>query len=136
MYIMRGEDAPLRGKGKGVLSPYDHAFGNVCCGDQAFPLLLIEVFHPDSETFLRVLERIKAMKELTGWRLEFSSRIGRRILSRVDQPEAVEDFPCPFFAHEPSRVFRQQQRVKFWDTQSRVLPAQPGEGRSEIRIRR
>jgi len=121
--IARDKGSPLWGKSEGILSPYDRAFRNVCCSDQAFPLLLVEVFYSESETFLCILERVEAMKKLTGGRPESSSGIGGRVLSRIDQTKAVEDFPCPFFAHEPSRVFRQQQRVEFWDTQSRVLPA-------------
>lgn len=131
-----GENSPFWGKGKGIFSPYDCALWNVRCGDQAFTLPLIEVFYPESETFLCILERVEAVKKFTGGRFKSSSRIGRRIFGRIGQTEALEEFPCSFFAHEPPRVFRQQQRVKFWDTQSRVLPTQYGEGGSEIRIRR
>ena len=134
--IARVKDLPLWGKSEGVLPPYDRTFRNICCGDQAFPLLLVEVFHPESKTFLCILERVETMKELAGGRFESSSGIRGWIFSRIDQPEAVENLSSPFFAHKPSRVFRQQQRVEFWDTQSGILPAQCGEGGSEIGIRR
>ena len=68
--IARDKDSPFWGKSEGVLSPYHRAFGDVCCGDQTFPLLLVKVFHPERETFLCILERIEAMKELTGGRFE------------------------------------------------------------------
>ena len=56
--IAREEDSPLWGKGERILPPHNRAFGNVRCGDQAFPLLLVEVFHPQRKAFLRILERI------------------------------------------------------------------------------
>lgn len=58
--------SPLRGKGEGVLSPDYCAFGNSCRSDQAFPLILVEVFHPEGKTFLRILERIEAIEKFTG----------------------------------------------------------------------
>ena len=132
--VAREESSPFWSQGEGILSPYDCPFRHVRCGDQAFSLLLVEVFHPESETFLCIFERIEAVEKFTGRGFKFSSGIGGWMFDRVGQTEALEDFPCPFFAHEPSRVFRQQQHVEFWDTQKRVFPTQCGEGSSEIRI--
>ena len=106
--VARDGDLPLWGKGEGVLSPDNCAFGNVCCSDQTLPLLPVKVLHPEGKTFLRIFERIEAVKKCTGGRFEPSGRFGGCIFDRVDQTEALEDLPCPFFAHDPSRIFRQQ----------------------------
>lgn len=135
-WVARDEGSPLWGKSKGVLSPDDCTFRNVRRGDQTFPLLLVEILHPEGETFLCILERIEAVKKLAGRGFKSSGGIGGRIFGCIDQTKALENFPRPLFTYEPSRVLRQQQHVKFRDTQSRVLPAQRSEDGGEVGIRR
>ena len=112
--VAREESSPFWSKGEGIPSPYDYAFGNVRCGDHAFPLLLVEVFHPEGETFFCTFERIEAVEKFTGRGFKSAPGVGGWIFDRVGQTEALDDFPCSFFAHEPSQVVRQQQHVEFW----------------------
>jgi len=83
------ENSPLWGKSEGVLFPYDCAIGNVRCNYQAFPLLLVEVFHLEGETFLGILERIEAVEDFAGGIFKLSSGAGEQFFNRIGQTEAL-----------------------------------------------